>query len=260
MSARREAGFALLIVLWSLVLLALILTQLLSAGRSEAQLASNLRDAAEMEAIADGAVHQAIFHLLAPGAQHWPTRGSHALRIGRGAATVAIEDTADKINPNTATPVLLGTLIGLCGAPGAASSALAQAIVVWRSTDGMGGPDPAAPYRAAGLGYAPPGAPIENLDELGLIPGMTPPLLACLRPHLSLYQVGTPGSDTADTLVARALAAASRNGDASAGLLGETAGPRTVAITAAAALPHGGRFVRQATVQIGKTFKILTWQ
>ncbi|MDR3535940.1 MAG: hypothetical protein P4L71_05530, partial [Acetobacteraceae bacterium] len=71
----REAGFALLLVLWSLVLLSLILTQLLSAGRSEAQLAGNLRNAAMAEAIADGAVREAVFHLLG-GTPAW-IHGTH---------------------------------------------------------------------------------------------------------------------------------------------------------------------------------------
>jgi general secretion pathway protein K len=260
-NAQREAGFALLIVLWSLVLLALILTQLLSAGRSEAQLASNLRDSAEMEAIADGAVHEAMFHLLAGGAQHWPTRGVHRLKIGRGLAEVRVEDTADKINPNSASPALLRALAGLCDAPDAAASQLAQAIVTWRSDDDATGTNPAAAYRAAGLSYAPPGLPFETLDEVGLVVGMTPPLLACMRPHLSLYQAGAPGPQSEDALVARALATATREGaDALSALPQGDEGLRTVTITATATLPHGGRFVRRATVRLEDTSRILDWE
>ena len=55
-----ERGFALLLVLWTLVLLSLIVTGMVSAGRVEAQLASNLRAAAVAEAAADGAVHQGL--------------------------------------------------------------------------------------------------------------------------------------------------------------------------------------------------------
>jgi len=41
----RQRGFALLIVLWSMALLALLLTQVTATGRSETQLADNLRRA-----------------------------------------------------------------------------------------------------------------------------------------------------------------------------------------------------------------------
>jgi general secretion pathway protein K len=257
---QREAGFALLIVLWSLVLLALILTQLLSAGRSEVQLASNLRDSAEMEAVADGAIQDAAFHLLAGGAQHWSTRGRHSLHIGRGSAEIGIEDTADKINPNAASPVLLRSLAVLCGAQADAASRLAQAIVAWRDADGATA-DPAAAYRAAGLNYAPPGLPFETLDELGLVVGMTPALLNCMQPHLSLYQANAPGPNTADALVARALATAALQGDTTAGGQsdGENLGPQTVVITATAALPQGGRFVRRATMRFGDSVRVLTF-
>ena len=76
-----QRGFALLIVLWTLVLLSLILAQLLSAGRSEAQLATKLRDAAVAEAVADGAVQDTLFHLMAQGAQAWPPHGVHLVRM-----------------------------------------------------------------------------------------------------------------------------------------------------------------------------------
>lgn len=62
----RDRGFALLIVLWAVVLLALLATRLMAAGRTELQLSANLRGAAEAEAAADGAVQEAMFHLLNP--------------------------------------------------------------------------------------------------------------------------------------------------------------------------------------------------
>ncbi len=45
MTPRSERGFVLLLVLWTLALLALIGTQVTAAGRSEAQVATNLRAA-----------------------------------------------------------------------------------------------------------------------------------------------------------------------------------------------------------------------
>ena len=50
---RRERGFALLVVLWSLVLLGLLLAQVMAAGRSAVALAGNLRAASVARAAAD---------------------------------------------------------------------------------------------------------------------------------------------------------------------------------------------------------------
>jgi len=63
-----ESGFALLIVLWTLVPIALLFVMLTAAARSDAQLTANLRSAAELEATADGAIYSALFDLLQRGA------------------------------------------------------------------------------------------------------------------------------------------------------------------------------------------------
>jgi general secretion pathway protein K len=59
-----------------------------------------------------------------------------------------------------------------------------------------------AEYQAAGLDYRPPGAPLETLDELGRVLGMTPAILATIRPYLTLYGPPQPNPATADPIVA----------------------------------------------------------
>lgn len=68
MKPNRERGFALLIVLWSMALLALMITTVLANGRTAITLAGNVRDAAAADARADGAINEALFHALANGA------------------------------------------------------------------------------------------------------------------------------------------------------------------------------------------------
>jgi general secretion pathway protein K len=55
-----QRGFALLIVLWTMVLLALLVAQFTTTGRTEVQVATNLRANAATEAAADGAIYQTI--------------------------------------------------------------------------------------------------------------------------------------------------------------------------------------------------------
>lgn len=259
----RECGFALLIVLWSLVLLSLILTQLLSAGRTEAQLAANLRNAAVAETTADGAVQEALFHLLAQGPLVWAPGQTHIVHIGRGVAEVSIQSLSDKVNPNIADVPVLKAMLMLCGSPPTRATALANAIVVWRGDAAGPGGNVSAAYQAAGAGYLPPTAPLESLDELGLIIGMTPQLLTCLTPHLSLYQDAPASLRSNDPFVARALRAAAQDGD----MIAET--PATIAtpaiVVTATATARGTRFVRRATVRLvasenRRPFRILRWE
>jgi Tfp pilus assembly protein PilX len=62
---RTEAsrGFALLVVLWFLVLIAAIGTYLMANARSETAIARNILAAAHAEALADAGVAQAAFNL-----------------------------------------------------------------------------------------------------------------------------------------------------------------------------------------------------
>ena len=64
----RQRGFALLIVLWAVVFLAFLVTQLTAAGRLETHIASNLRVAAVAEAAADGALYASRKE---PGEAEW---------------------------------------------------------------------------------------------------------------------------------------------------------------------------------------------
>lgn len=207
-----QQGFALLIVLWSVVFLAFLMTQILADSRGAILLAANLRTGAQARAADDGAINAAIFHALAIGDGNWAADATpHALTIGDVAVTVRIENLAGRMNPNIASAAQLTGLLRAVGEPGNAATALAGNILDWR------GPAPsqqaaaalADTYRAAGMRYGPPGTRFTDLDQLGDVLGFTPALLATLRPHLSLYQPGDPDPAAADPIMRRAIAYAS---------------------------------------------------
>lgn len=261
----RQRGFALLIVLWTLVLITLLVTQLTSAGRSEAQLAANLREAGQLEAVADGAVHTAIFHLMDRTQAAWRADGtSRTLRFGADTAEIRITDEAGKVNPSNATPELLQALMRARGVDATTASQLAAAIVVWRTPSGTqatSGPRFDA-YRAAARAYGPSGAPFLSMDELGAVIGMTPPLLTQLAPHLTLYTADDPDPALADPVVRQALAAANGGRLPVAG--GEAGQIQVIVVTATATDANGGRFTRRAIVRLDRAgvrpdYRILTW-
>jgi general secretion pathway protein K len=265
-AARRERGFALLIVLWTLALLAFLITQLVAAARTEARIAFNLRTDMVQEANADGAVYAAVFHLLDRSDKHWSVDGTmHDLRVSGGTVVVRVTDEANKVNLNTASPDLLRALLLGVGADPTTASGLAGAIVDWREADG---PTRSAAkpllYRAAGLDYAPREKPFRNLDELGLVLGMTPDLLKKLRPHLTIYSTYGPGRASTDP-VARAAIMLLRTQGGVLPFEHDASGEQVVQVIAAARGAAGASFMRRAILRLDPSARempcaILTWE
>lgn len=259
----RENGFALLIVLWALAMLALLGSTVLVTARQDAQVARNLREAALLRAAAHGAVQQAIFRVLDPSAQHWAADDiPRAIRIGDSLVIVRVENENDKVNPSIASVPLLRALLVQVGADPVTAEREAEAIAAWPLGGGVPGqPDATtAQYSAAGLAFAPPGGPFANLDELGAVMGMTPALLARLRPHLTVFTDDDPNMTTHDPFVARALAA-----------IGDTAvsaapgGAQVVSITADAHGPGRSRFTAREIVRtnarpVGRRYDVLDYE
>lgn len=264
---RRERGFALLIVLWSMALLALIGTQVTAAGHGETRLATNLRASAVAEAAADGAVFEAIFHLLDGSSNHWPPDGlPRAVKLPQAVVEVTLIDEGRKLTLNNSSLPLLRGLLRAIGCDPALVLTLADEIADWRSPANFPLPHgaKAAQYRAAGREYGPPNQPFRSLDELGLVLNMTPQVLARLRPYVSPYVESTPKLAGADPVIAAALT------DASAGGVAPLSfdEPATVTIVAVALSAGGARFTRRAVVRLNSDlasdpaapqFMILDW-
>src|SRR5215472_2229536 len=98
---QRRNGFALLVVLWTLVLIAFIVAHLTASGRTEVQIARNLVADAVAEAADEGAIYSAIFNQMDPNPdQRWPLNGTaRELAIGNSRVMVQLEDEAGRINP-----------------------------------------------------------------------------------------------------------------------------------------------------------------
>jgi general secretion pathway protein K len=208
---RGSGGFALIIVLWTLALIAFITAQLVGTGRVEIRIASNLIGSATAEAAADGAVYQAIFGLLDPDpGRRWALDGNvRQFAIGDCGVTVRVEDEAARINPNLAPRGLVEALLRTTGSDAATAQRLSGAIGQWVGmADAPRPPDAVlSEYRAAGRNYGPPAEPLETLDELRRVLGMTPGVFAAIRPHLSLFAAAVPSLTNPDPVVAAAMAA-----------------------------------------------------
>jgi general secretion pathway protein K len=205
----RQRGFALLIVLWTMGFLALLGTQIVAAGRSDTQLADNLRRQAVLEAAANGAIANVTFRMqAATDPTLRPDGTEHAVQIGQTPVLVRIENESDRINLNTASSGLLRALVIAVGGTPSQANQLSAAILDWRTlgTVARQGGAKLPDYRAAGRAYGPPEGPFQSVDELADVLGMTPDLFARLEPHLTVLTDGDPDMSTRDVVVARALA------------------------------------------------------
>ena len=267
MSARQR-GYALLIVLWSMALLALLGTRLTAAGHAQTRLAMNLQAAAVAQAAADGAVFAALYHFMDGSSGHWPADGvARPVRLAQAVAEVTIEDEARKVTLNNSSLPLLQGLLHAVGVQGELATELTAQIADWRSPaqvplrQGAKAPQ----YRAAGRDWGPPDEPFRSVDELGLVLSMTPQILARLRPYVSAYTESAPRMETAGPVIAAALTEAAENG-APVQSFDE---PATLTIRAVATSAGGGRFVRRAVIRLNADlasnpgqpqFFVLAWE
>lgn len=258
---RRERGFALLIVLWTMGLLALLVAQFTATGRTEVRVAANLRANAVTQAAADGAMHEAILRLLQ---RTWaPDARVRGIRVGDTAVEVRIRDQSWKVNPNAASLPILQALLANLGVDAGKSASLSQAIIDWR-TGGTPPPRPAGSRVGQSRSAGPARQMFDSLDEIGMVPGMTPALLTRLKPFLSVYQEAD-ALESGDALPTGLPDASRTVGDG--WHFGSTGRVMLVMIQATAAGAKGGRFTRQAVVRLREEasldqapYQILTWE
>ena len=120
-----------------------------------------------------------------------------------------------------------------------------------------------AAYRAAGLDYGPPGEPLETIDELGRVLGMTPAILSAIRPYLTLFGPAESNLLSADPIVAAALSRIRPVSAVTASSNQAAENPLLVRMTATALGPSNARVQRSAIVRVGAAlpggYTVLAW-
>jgi general secretion pathway protein K len=265
-----ERGFALLIVLWAMVLLALLGTQVTGSGQAETRLATALRSGAQLRAAADGAVYETIWHMLDGGGDYWPP-GAMTRILDEPAArvVVTVTDERGKMDVNQVPPGYLQSLFSILGADKDTATNVANALADWRSQQpaGSGPQSPLAQqYRSAGRAWGPAGVEFQRLDDIELAIGMTPVLAKAAKPYLTLALEQGPWLKYAGPVVLAALAKAKRDQNLSV----EDADPRgpvVLRIEAHAAGGNGAAFTRRVLFRLDGTlsgpgwrYRILSWE
>ncbi|UEM07196.1 type II secretion system protein GspK (plasmid) [Skermanella rosea] len=281
-----QRGVALLSVLWTIMLLALIAANATTNSRTSVALARNHLISAQAEATADAGVHLAILALLDPqGIRILPEDGTpFDIPVGGGTVVLSVQDEAGLLNLNHATAEELARLMTATGMTPAEGVLLARAITSFRRP----GPGSSTAWAQAAPGMRDPEASgnrfFDVVEELQQVDGITPAVYQRILPYVTadsrlsrldpdvasdevVYAVtGFMRAEldrvlTADPRPAREAPSenVSRNGDTGYGrdLRGPGSATReriapsereVFVIRAQAATPGGGRYVRVARI------------
>ncbi len=167
------AGFALVAVLWTSTLLAIIAVSILSSTRTDLLLARNAVLTARSEALADAGVYRAILGLIEPD----PTKGWHAdgrphyLDLGKARIKVVIRPESGKFDLNSGQPGLFYLLLLDLGLFPEHARSLRDAVLAYREsgTEGL------------------TAHPFLMIEDLMRVPGMTRALFSRLRPMVTVH-------------------------------------------------------------------------
>src|SRR5262245_42408716 len=190
-SPSGEDGVALISVLWVVVLLSLCAIAFSWESQVNIRGARNLAEGAMARAAADAGIQRALLDLPAPA-----TSGGmqYRWRFGDTSVLITVKDEATKLNLNTASVSDVVDLLLSVGVEAEKARALADAIADFADPDDFARPAGAeeADYREAGLRWGPKNAPIDVVEELQQVLGMTPDIYRKIAPLVTTFSVASP--------------------------------------------------------------------
>ena len=199
---REPRGFALLLVLWAVMILGIIAVAMLAGSGAAQRQAYGGVDLLRRTALEDAAISRAVAGVLAD--QNAPKTGSLGLskkprwpRDGTPVTisfdghdiTVTIQDESGKVDLNAATKDTLTALLRTTEMGGADVEDLVNHILDWRGNPKDTAKAGVIPVEYQGLGYSyhsRHGA-FQSIDELRLVDGMAPEVYDQLAPGITVY-------------------------------------------------------------------------
>jgi len=185
-----EQGFALVLVLWTFLLLAALVGSLLLEARTSRTVAATGAEHLRARLIVDGAINRAIMALLdARDPLRLPLDGTlQSIQLFGQNIALRAESEAGKVNLNAAPVSLLAALFAGQGLPPAEAGLLAARVVAWRAPSLRTARSEAiADYQDAGRSYGPRFAPFRSVGELRLVLGMTDALQDAVAPLTTVW-------------------------------------------------------------------------
>lgn len=186
-----ERGIALVIVLWTLTLLAVIAGSFTYTLRIETTLATNVAGRAKARALAEAGIMYAALDTMRPlQLRRFASDGTpRPWKFGDEVVVISMRDVAGLIDLNTASRELLRGLLVTAGVPQEGWEPLLDAIEDWRDPDDLRGLQGAEDkdYMAAGLPYGAKDAPFDDVTELQQVLGVSPELYQRIEKALTVH-------------------------------------------------------------------------
>ena len=208
MRRQREGGFALVAVLWILVLVGAIAGALLADARAERRGAANARATTQARWAARAGLARALYQV-----DTTLTRSATGFALGVDStalpfvefavAGVAVRvvalDARARVNLNLADAAQLRRLLVALGVDSKEGSSLANAVLDWRDSDQVRRPNGAevGDYGALRPPSRPKDAPFDRVDELATVLGMTPSIYHRAASHLTVAGDGRVNANSA---------------------------------------------------------------
>ena len=185
----RNRGFALLLVLWAMAILALLLGAYGLQARSAALAAETTLVRTQAHAAAEAGAMIAVAALAMPNvATRWVADGRrYVVTFGGFVLHIRCTDASGLVDLNSASRDTLRGLFQAAGAPPANADVLAQAIIRWRRV-------PIEIGMLAPSGDSEGHGPFVTLGGLRGIPGISGALFRRVDPALTLWS-GRPAPD-----------------------------------------------------------------
>jgi general secretion pathway protein K len=186
-----ERGFALVMVLWAAVILALLAGGVAAMARTGIWRAQHQTREDALRTIADGALNLVLLQIVDPrGAAPPPVDGTpFDVTFDSRVVHLTVQDEAGKIDLNAAPATALQAVLAANGLDESAAEALTDKVLDWREL-GVGKRlygAKAEDYRAAGYAYGPRQGFFPRVEELKLVMGMTRALYDRIAPVLTVY-------------------------------------------------------------------------
>jgi general secretion pathway protein K len=186
----RSKGFALILVIWALVIMLGVSAGFAMSVRHEARVATDAVTSVENEAIATAARNLALIALYRSDEElRWRADGLVREIAWPGVEiSVRLRSDSSRIDLNQAPrDVLVGLLEQV--APERDADALADAVADWRDRDDRRSANGAEAddYRTAGLAYAPGNQAFRSVHELSQVLGFDANLTRSLVPYITIY-------------------------------------------------------------------------
>jgi len=191
---RGDRGFALISVLWILVLLTAMVAEFAYSMRTEVNITRNFKEATQAYYIAHSGLTRSVVEVLrqtdrtsnqenggeVAGDRVWrvnvviPPQG-----FGTGEFTVRIDNVAGLIDLNTASEKLLRLMVNTLDIGDREKDVIVDSILDWRDSDDFHRLNGAENkyYQSLANPYGCKSAPFDSVEELVLVRGMSPELL-----------------------------------------------------------------------------------